>query len=474
MTTASERVETPHGDPIEAPGDPILPRRASGVGITRQLLGLLGRPTITDRASWLLPVTAMAVASTLSLSVAGGVHFFFGTTGELAGMYRFLSAVALVLLLIPLMTLAGAAARLSARRRDTRLSSLRLLGATSSVLRLLTLAETGAMALAGALAGVIGYLALMPVFGLLHFNGAAIGAGRMWLGLLPVVGAVLGIVALALVSSVIGLRKVEISPLGVRTRQQAPLTSRWRAVLAVAGILLASVLGKLLGAAADELAMGVMMVVMFALPMLAVNLAGPWVVSLVARVDLRRARTAPQLLAARSVLEDPKQVWRQIGAVGLTTFVAVFLGVGLAMTNIPPDNPTERLMMDDIRTGVLLTLAITFVTVACSVGINQTAAVLDRRQLYVGLDMLGMPDSMIDRARRRAVLRPILAVVLLSGAAALALVLPLGVANSLTDPTAALTVGAVLLAGIGLVWASLAATRLTLRQVLAAGLVRAE
>ncbi|MEL4505935.1 ABC transporter permease [Luteococcus sp. H138] len=470
MAVAVGSVEAPSQQP---PQDPQLPRRTSSLGSTQELLRLLAGPTLRDRASWLLPIVAMAVASTLSLSVAGGVHYFFTTTGDLAGMYRFLSIIALILLVIPLMTLAGAAARLSARRRDTRLSSLRLLGATSSTLRMLTLAETGAMALAGALGGVVGYVVLMPVFGLLHFNGDAIGAGRMWLGVLPVLAGVLAIVALALVSSVIGLRKVEISPLGVRTRQQAPLTSRWRAVVAVLGILVASVLGKLLGAQADMLVMGVMMVAMFALPMLAVNLAGPWVVSLVARADLRRARSASQLLAARSILEDPKQVWRQIGALGLTSFVAVFMGVAMSLTS-QPTTGSDQLMSRDIRTGVLLTLAITFITVACSVGINQTAAVLDRRELYVGLDMLGMPASLIDEARRRAVLRPILAVVLLAGGAALALVLPLGVLNSLTDPMAALTVVLVLLGGIALVWLSLVATRITLRQVLAAGLVRAE
>lgn len=447
---------------------------ADGKGSTWALVKLLARPTMADRSSWALPVGAMGVASALSLSVAGGVHHFFSTTGELAGMYRFLSLVALVLLLVPLATLAGAAARLSARRRDTRLSSLRLLGASSGTLRLLTLAETGATALAGALLGVLGYLALLPLFGLLHFGGGRIGNGRLWLGVLPVLGAVLAIVLLALASSVVGLRKVEVTPLGVRTRQKAPVASGWRIVAAVAAVAGCSVLAQLLGAAASTLAIMVMMVLMFGLPLVAVNLAGPWIVSVVARQDLLRAKDPTQLLAARTILEDPKQVWRQVGALGATTFVGVFMGVAMSMAAQPTSNPHDAVLMTDIRTGVMLTLLISFVTVACSVGINQTAAVLDRRQLFVGLDMLGMPATMIDAARRRSVLRPVTAVVAISALAALALVLPLGAVNSFASPTSALTVVLVLVGGLALVRLGLLASRATLRQVLVAGLTRAE
>ncbi|GAB2478186.1 hypothetical protein GCM10027030_10580 [Luteococcus sediminum] len=441
---------------------------------TTELVWLLARPTMADRSSWGLPVTAMAVASTLGLSVAGGVHHFWSVPGEMAGFYRFMSTVALVLLVVPLATLAGAAARLSARRRDTRLSSLRLRGASASTLRLLTLAETGATALAGALVGVLGHAALMPLLGLLRFGGAPIGAGNLWIGVLPVLGAVLAIVVLALLSSVVGLRRVEVTPLGVRTRQQAPVASLWRIILGMAAIVASSLLAKLLGAAASAAVAVAFMVVMFAMPLLAVNLAGPWLVSTVAKADLRRARTPVQLLAARQVLEDSKQTWRQVGALGATTFVGVLMGVGMGLAATPTQRPEDLVVMHDIRTGVLLTLAISFVTVACSVGINQTAAVLDRRQLFVGLDMLGMPEQMIDAARRRAVLRPVLAVVLLSGGAAMALVLPLGLVEAAMEPSAPVTVLAVLVAGLASVRLALLASRASLRQVLAQGLVRSE
>lgn len=446
---------------------------ASSLAATRQVIRLLAGPTLADRPSWALPVTAMAVVSTLSLSVAGGVHWFWQLPGELAGFYRMLSGVALVLLVIPLATLAAAAARLSASRRDTRLSSLRLLGATRSTLRLLTLAEAGATAAAGALLGVAGHAALLPVLGRLHFNGGPIGVGGLWLGVLPVLGAVVAIVLLALVSSAVGLHRVEVSPLGVRTRVGAAHMGRWRLLVAVAGSGLAMVAAQVSQASASMVVVMGTMLVALAIPLVLLNLVGPWLLQLLGRIGLQRSRDAVGLLAARTLLEDPKQVWRQVGALSLTSFVGVFMGIGMAMSSGQSSNPAELVMMQDMRTGVLLTMAFSFVTVACSAGVTQTAAVLDRRSLFVGLDMLGMPVSLVDRARHRSVMRPLLLVVGVSVAAALGLTLPMGVSGYL-DLSAVWVVAAVLLAGVAVVALGLRASGLTLRQMVRAGLVRAE
>ena len=57
--------------------------------------------------------------------------------------------------------------------------------------------------------------------------------------------------------------------------------------------------------------------------------------------------------------------------------------------------------MTDIRTGILITVVGSFLMVACSVGVNQAAGILDRGELYRSLDMLGMPVATMDAARRR-------------------------------------------------------------------------
>lgn len=457
------------------PTDLTLPDRAGSLAVTGRLVRLFADRAVGDRGAWVLPVAALAIVSALTLTVAGGVAWFWRAEGEVALFYQGLAGVAGALLLIPLATLAGAAARLAATRRDTRLSSLRLLGATTATVRLLTLAETAFTALAGAAIGAVGYALLMPAFGQLSFMGRQIGATGLWIGAGPLVAAVAAIVALTTLSAAVGLRKVEISPLGVRMRTDAPRMHWLRLAVGGAAIAVAAGLAVATQSLDVSLATGIVMVLIaFAIPMLAINLLGPFVVSLAARWDARRARTATQLLAARTVLDNPKQAWRQVGGLALISFVAVFMGVGMAVAGGVSDDPETAMIFADIRTGVLLTLGLAFVTTACSVGVTQAAAILDRRALFVGLDMIGMPIGAIDRARRRAVLRPLLLVVGIAVASALLVVAPVAGASRTLEPVTLWTLAAVLAGGVALVAGSLALTRLTLRSVLQDGAARAE
>ena len=79
-----------------------------------------------------------------------------------------------------------------------------------------------ALAVLGALGGVVLYLALTPLVGLIAFRGHPIGAGALLLNPLVVAAVVVGIGMLAGASAAIGLRGVVVSPLGVRTRRSAP------------------------------------------------------------------------------------------------------------------------------------------------------------------------------------------------------------------------------------------------------------
>lgn len=461
-------------DPIaSAPADLRLASRSSSLGATVALARLLARPTLAQRSTWTLPVLALAVVNALVLTVTGGALWFFRAGGELAGLYRMFAVVAVLLLVIPLASLAGAAARLSAARRDERLSSLRLVGATTATVRLLTLAETAALALVGAVLGLLGHVALTPLVGRLHFLGHRVTARGLWPGVLPVAGVLVGMVVLSLVSAAVSLRRVEISPLGVRTRQEAPRMHWLRAVLGIGAIIGASVAaGSLRMLGTDQTALVVGVVIALGVPLLAVNLLGPWVVRLLAALDARRAKGAVGLLAARQVLDDPRLVWRQVGGLAMTTFVAVVLGV--AMSYATRSTADDAILAHDLQLGVQLTLAIAFVTVACSVTITQLAALQERRHLYVALDLVGTPLPVLDAARRRAVLRPLVSVVGVSLAAALLVVVPMAGHGHLTDPVAPLTTLALLVLGVLLVVATLLLTRRSLAALVAGGVARSE
>lgn len=434
---------------------------------TLRLAWLFARRGAADRSTIALPVVAFAIVTTLLLIVAGGVHTFFSWTDEFAPVYQALAVIALALLVVPLIALGGSAARLSARRRDDRLAGLRLLGATPGTVTTLTVIESTTLAVAGALLGVVLSLALAPLVGLIPFRGEPLGMsillGPGWIAL-----AVIGVGALAALSAVIGLRRVVLSPLGVRTRQDAPRTHWVRVVVAVVVIgivyLAMSTLGGFGGVAVIIAVLGAG----FGGAIAVLNLVGPWVLRMLASRQARRAQTPRRLLAARSILESPKAAWRQVSGVAMTSFMAVFAGVGIALLGAVGDtDPQSAQLVADIRTGVLITVIASFLMVACSAGVNQAAAILDRRDLYVSLDRLGMPVSEMNAARGRAVLSPLRITTVGSALVAGVVVFPLAGLSLILAPASIAVIVGCLAAGIGLVWLALLATRPVLTRVLA-------
>ena len=431
---------------------------------------LLARPTASARMTIALPLVAFGVATALLLTTLAGALTFFARHDELAFTYQALALLACALLLVPLASLGGSAARLSARRRDDRLATLRLLGATTSFVARLTVLESTVLAVAGALGGVVLYLALTPLVGLISFRGHPLGAGALLLDPLLVVAVVAGVGLLAALSAMVGLRAVVISPLGVRARQTAPRVHGVRIVagaLIIVGVVLCVTQPSIFGGA---LTIIIVLAVAFAAANAVLGLVGPFVIRMFALVGLKRATTPQRLIAARSVLESPKTAWRQVSGVAMTTFVAVFAGTAFAIvtaaggTHLPR---SQQVLMADIRTGVLITLGISFLMVACSVGVNQASAILDRRDLYVSLDRIGMPVATMDAARVRAVLSPLRVVAVGSAVAAVVVILPLAGLALILAPASLLTIGGSIAGGILLVWLGLLATRPVLTRVLA-------
>ncbi|ACZ31837.1 protein of unknown function DUF214 [Xylanimonas cellulosilytica DSM 15894] len=408
-----------------------------------------------NRLAAALPLASFALVSGLLLIVSGGSQVFFTIRGSDAGVYAALAVVALALLVVPLVTLGAAAARLSARRRDDRLSSLRLLGATTGTVSLLTVIEAAAVALAGAVLGTVLYALAAPLVGLIHIMGEPIGA-QMWLPwwVVPLVWA--GVALVAAGSAAVGLRGVVVTPLGVRTRQKPGTARGRRAILAAVLVMLAvaataglRALGERWGFVAIMVALGAS----FGLALLALDAVGPWYVRVRARRLHRRASDVAGLLASRTILEDPKVAWRQVAGVAVTTFVGVVAGAGLALTSAAGEasNPEEAWLLADMQTGVYVTLVISFLMVACTVAINQAAATLDRARVHVSLDRLGVPPTTLAEAQRRSVMSVLWTVLVGSAAVSAVLVLPIVGAAVLLQPLSVAVVIAVFALGVLLV-----------------------
>lgn len=429
---------------------------------------LLARPGSGGAATLALPIVAFAIVTTLLLTVLGGAQSFWTWSDDIAFTYQALAVVALVLLVVPLASLGGAAARLSARRRDDRLATLRLLGATPATVSALAVVESTVLALLGAVVGVAGYFAIVPLLALVPFRGAPLGVDGVLLGWPALVAVPVGVALLAAVSAVLGLRLVVISPLGVRTRQDAPKLSWLRVAIGAVVVVLAFGLMSVLQVAGSAMAIIAFLAAAFGGTLAVLNLVGPWVIRLVAQGQARRAKRPAKLLAARTVLESPKAAWRQVSGVAMTSFMAVFAGVGLAIVDLAGSGAEldrESLeLFADVRTGILITVIGSFLMVACSVGVNQAAGILDRRELYRSLDMLGMPERTVDIARRRAVMSPLRITAVGSAVIAAIVMLPLTGIALIVQPLALVVIAAVLAAGIGVVWLGLAATRPLLRR----------
>lgn len=436
----------------------------------------------------LLAVLAFTVSSWLLLTVIAGVNVFVDRQTHppqafldtLAGhaeygaaqlvVWTLLAACAGVLLIVPLLTLGAAAARMGALGRDQRLSTLRLLGITGGQAIALSTVETMLAALAGGVLGVAGYLLTLPAWAAVGFQATPLSAGQMLLPIWAIATTVAGLVVLAGLSSVTGLLRLTISPLGVARRAPRPALKLWRLLalpLVIGGWLMVA---PLLNLAGEFVAGATVILVVLGLFMGVINLVGPWLLQLLGLLLARSGHPAA-LLAGRRLLADPKSAWRSVSGLAFVGFT------GGALISLPDfgaytDDPLFRILSEDIRTGTYLTVGIAFLVAATSTLLNQACAVLDRRRELRQLANLGVPSRLHDRTRLVEVIVP--AALSALGSGGLAVLFFAQLPSPAPTPTGPILFLASLLIGIALVWAAGEVCRPVLRAALTGVGVRAE
>ncbi len=447
------------------------------------LMLLRGRAAAGRAVIDVLAVATFALTSSLLLSVVAGARAFHAReahppaafvqklgdqaaqgVGQLP-MWTFLAVGAALLLVVPLLTLSSAAARMGALGRDQRLATLRLLGVSSGGAVLLAATETMAAAVIGCVLGTLGYLALLPVWTRLVFQETPLTVPEMLLPASWIAVVLAAVVLLAGAAAVAGLREVRISPLGV-ARRTGRRRLRWQRLLLVPAILVAWVaLAPLLDfTRATAFAVGATFVALTCF-MGVVNLIGPLVLQLAGQVMVR-SNSTPALLAGRRLLDDPRGAWRSVAGLAFVGFTG---GSLIALPTVA--DPADRLgtiLIADIRTGTLLTLVIAFVVAAASTALNQAVGVLDRRATLVQLDHAGAQRSLVHDTRRRQVLVPTAIASLGSAGLAAAFFMTLGatsgIAGDITGPGA---LAVVLALGLALVVGASESCRPLVRGILA-------
>lgn len=410
----------------QGPATPAVPEPAASAGSLRSALRLWRLLRVRDagrsdpqRLTGVLAVVAFAVTTAVLLLVLGGFGAFqqraeAGGPYSDEGFYVVLAGTASVLLLVPLITLGGAAARLSMARRDERLAALRLAGATTAQVSVMTVLDATVQALAGAFIGTVGVFALIPLVLPVTFQNRPFTYAELvpewWVFALTITGVAL----VSMLSAGASLRKVAITPLGVAARH-TPNPLHWSRVVPI--VLIAACFAVLVH---FGLAGIVVLVAVLAGGFAMLNLLGPWVMSLVGRLSARRARSVGTLIAARRIIDDPKGAWRSVGGVALCTFIAGLTAAAAMFDSVGSDDP----IVADLSTGGLLTLTIAGLLAAVSTGVMQAGGIIDQRTQYRALHLAGTDLTVMHAARLRQTAIPLLAAVLIATAAALVFMLP--------------------------------------------------
>jgi len=391
-----------------------------------------------DKTTAALSVISQGAATYFLLTVAGGLHAFAkryelsqswsklhpnqAPTLETmyysyAPTYLILAVIATVMMVIPLLSLAGAAARLGLSRRERDLARLRLLGATGGQVRGGTLLVQCAYAVLGALMGAVGYVATLPAWGSLRFTGHSLGIDNMWLGLPLLLLALTVVVTLAGVSAATALQRVAVTPLGV-SRQALPAKVHWiRAVALVAVLVVWMSLGSSLMGGGTAVALTITLI-FFAIGGFMINLVGPLMMWVLGAIMHKFARRPAMLLASRRIMNDPKSLWRCLGGVALVSFVVAVVQLG-ASASAGSDDAMARVFAHDMLQGLFITLGIVYALAAVSTAIGQGVRVLDQAGELRSLMRAGAPLQLLTTARRLETIIP--AMFAASGAAVVGL-----------------------------------------------------
>ncbi|GAA1674806.1 hypothetical protein GCM10009745_17350 [Kribbella yunnanensis] len=304
-------------------------------------------------------------------------------------------AFGIILVLFPILSLVGQAAGVAAKRREHRLAALRLAGSTRSQVLWLSAVEQAVLGLAGTVVGLLGYVVLTPLIAQIPLGGGRWFVSDIappWWAVLIVLAAV---PVLSVISALIGLGRVSITPLGVVRGQTRKSTTALRLLPLLVGPIALASLG--MGAAVVPLLIAI------GFAALAVRILGPFAVQVIGKMLANLANGPVALLAGRRLADDPKAAFRPVAALVLSGFVTGFISVFMPGGD---DDPS----WNDMRIGVALLMGLVFLTAAASTAAGAVGTALDQAGPAKALRRSGVPLSVIERSARVAALVPVVGV----------------------------------------------------------------
>ncbi len=270
-----------------------------------------------------------APATELEASDALEVHHVRTTPAVLdfSDFLRLVLGVGAIGLLVPVGVFVSTSSRLGAARREQRYAALRLAGATPRQVNLAAAFEAAIAACIGAVIGVVGYQLLRPVAAGIEIDGQRSFVSSVGVPLPVLLLALLAIPTAAAIGAVLGVRRLQISPLGVARRSERARPTARRLIPVVLGSV--GFVGSLfLAIGSGRSASIIPVMAMFALMIVGIVVAGPWLTLVTAQVIHRLGRRSASLLASRRLQDDPGSGFRAVSGLVVAVFVAsTFAGV---------------------------------------------------------------------------------------------------------------------------------------------------
>jgi hypothetical protein len=282
----------------------------------------------------LVAISGMSVAA-LQAAGSRGVTAFDsdGQPPTLEWAISLLVVIAVVGAIAPVAVFVASATRLAAARRERRLVALRLSGATPGQVSVLAAVDGLLITVPGALLGIVVFFLLRPGIALFPLGDLTWFPDAIAPPLLPAALVIAAVPLAGLAASVLALRRMSISPLGVARRVGSGPPTRWR----VAPLLVAFVaFGGFIALGATSLARDSELVATGALigvalaffgVIVGIVIVGPLLTSYVGR--LVAARGGPvRILAGRRLLDEPRASFTGVAGVVMAVFVAsAFFGL---------------------------------------------------------------------------------------------------------------------------------------------------
>ncbi len=261
-----------------------------------------------------------------------GLPYFPNDTGGGANSIDLIMSVVALAILTPVLIFIATATRLSAARREERFAAMRLVGATREQVSLLAAVESTTAGIAGVIVGFgLFFLLRAPVAGI-PFIGQPFFTAELTLSLLDILLVAIGVPVFAAIAARLALRRVNISPLGVARRATPEPPRAWRAVPLLAGL---AELGfwTVHGHPATIPGEIQAFVSSFALIMIGLYIAGPWLTMATARAMARWTSRPGTLIAARRLADDPRAAFRAVSGLVLALFVTTVAVVAITTQN---------------------------------------------------------------------------------------------------------------------------------------------